>query len=98
MASDAAGELEVSWTAPAPAPTGGYQVQYSSDGGSNWEPDPAQAVIAGTTTHVFTDLAAGTYDARVRSVVGSDTSDWEEAGTAVQVDVRTVRIDSETQR
>ena len=95
VASDAAGELEVSWTAPAPAPTGGYQVQYSSDGGSNWEPDPAQAVIADTTTHVFTDLAAGTYDARVRSVVGSDTSDWEETATAVQVDVRTVRIDSE---
>ena len=93
--ADAPGELEISWTAPDPAPTGGYQVQYSSDDGSNWEPDPEQDVLAGTTTHTFTSLAMGMYHARVRSVVGGVTSGWVETGTAEQVDVRTVRIDSE---
>ena len=91
---NAPGALRVSWTAPDPAPTGGYQVQYRSDDGANWLPDPDPEQVA-RTTHTFTGLAAGEYDARVRSVVGGDTSAWTETGTAEQVDVRTVRIDSE---
>ena len=94
--ADSPGELAVSWTAPSPAPTGGYRVQYSDDG-SNWEPaDPGQDVAAATTTHTFTGLAAGRYHARARAVYsGGDTSPWVETSSRVQVDVRTVRIDSE---
>ena len=84
--ADAPGALVVSWTAPSSAPTGGYQVQYSNDGGNNWLPAaPGQAVVAGTTTHTFTNLAAGMYDARVRSVVGRDTSAWVETDSPVTV-------------
>ena len=93
--ADAAGALEVSWTAADPAPADGYHVQYRIDGDTNWLPDPEQDVAAGTTTHTFTGLAAGMYHARVRSA-GTITSAWvETTGTAVQVDVRTVSIDSE---
>ena len=90
--ADAAGALAVSWTAPDPAPsasTGGYSVQYSSDGGANWEPRglAEQEVAAGTTSRTFTDLAAGTYSTRVRAIYSDDdTSAWVQ-GTAVQVDV-----------
>ena len=83
-----AGELVVSWTAPAPAPTGGYQVQYRVAGETNWSPaDPGQDVAAGTTTHTFTGLTAGMYHARVRADYGDDddVSPWEDTTSPVQV-------------
>ena len=98
--ADAAGELAVSWTAPDPAPSGGYHVQYSNDGGANWLPDPEQAVAADTDPlmHTFTGLAAGTYSTRVRAVYSSsDTSAWVQ-GTAVQVDVYELITDVEVER
>ena len=96
--SDAAGALAVSWTAPSPAPAGGYHVQYRLGSGAWMPADPGQAVAMDATSHTFTGLAAGMYHARVRSVgvPASNTSAWVgTAGAAVQVDVRTVRIDSE---
>ena len=99
-ASNAVGELEVSWTEPDDlSNVRGYQVQYRIDGGANWLPaDPGTdssvtAVTAGgTLTHPFTGLAAGMYDARVRSFLtltlfgGIDVySAWVETGSAVRV-------------
>ena len=93
MASPAAPDaLEVSWTEPdLLGGTGGYDVQYRIDGGSNWLPDPAQLVAAGTAgdpaMHTFNmpPLAAGMYHARVRSRGVSATSAWVETSSAVRV-------------
>ena len=58
--AEAAGALEVSWTAPDPAPSGsgsGYRVQYSSNDGLSWLPAaPGQTVAADADPlmHTFT--------------------------------------------
>ena len=73
--------IEVYWTAPGNdggSPITGYQVEWSTDGGTNWPADTNTPVTTGaTTTHVSVTGAAGgaTRHYRVRAVnrVGNGT-------------------------
>ena len=61
--------ITLAWTAPAPAPAG-YQIQWSSDGKSNW-----QTVAANTPSTTYTDrgLTPGSTRYYRVAVVGTDT-------------------------
>ena len=99
VASNAAGALTVSWTAPSPAPAGGYHVQYRRGDAGAWQPIlPGDSAAMDDTSHTFTGLgeegSASMYTARVRSVATdtSITSAWVEAGSPVEVELYTVTI------
>ena len=86
--SPAPGKLEVSWMEPDPLGSiGDYQVQLSSDGGSNWsDSGSARGGTAGATiTHVVTGLAGGMYHARVSSRAFGSLSPWVQTASAVTV-------------
>jgi uncharacterized membrane protein len=70
--------IDLSWTGGAPVPTY-WEVQYSSDGGSNWI--VATTNQPGTTfSYNVTGLSSSTtYTLRVRGVTGSRSSNWTSA-------------------
>jgi hypothetical protein len=74
----------VSWVAPADdggSPITGYDLQYSSNGGTTWTPDPPTTATSGQPV---TGLTNGTpYIFRVRAVNTAGSSEWSQPSAPV---------------
>ena len=76
-------QLAASWSAPATngSPIDDYDVQYSSDGGSNWT-DWNASVTSTATTTTITGLTNGTtYQVRVLAGSAAGDGDWSPSAT-----------------
>ena len=78
----------VSWTAPSPAPSNGYQYYISTSNTAPSSTVPVTgSVAAGTTTVTITGLTPSTtYYVWVRSNCGSDFSTWSTTSTSFTTD------------
>ncbi|MGI9256273.1 MAG: fibronectin type III domain-containing protein, partial [Salinispira sp.] len=80
-------ELIVTWTAPNNGGSAitGYELQYSSDGGTTWT--EISSGITGTD-HTITDLTNGTlYEVQVRAIGAQGTGGWSDSALATPVAV-----------
>ncbi|MGI9256116.1 MAG: BspA family leucine-rich repeat surface protein [Salinispira sp.] len=74
--------ITATWTAPDDGGSAitSYEVQYSSDSGSNWT--PVTDAIGTATSYTITGLTNGTsYDLRVRAVNAIGTGGWSASAT-----------------
>lgn len=67
------------WLKPASPFVTGYDVEFREDGAATWRPAPA---VSGTTGEVL-DLAAGTWEFRVRAVTLAARGAWATTRTAI---------------
>lgn len=70
------GQLAVTWLMPLGSTATGYQIQYSTDGGT-WQPSTPINTGSTTPSYVLNGLTNGVgYYVRVRALNGSAASDW----------------------